>query len=124
MKNPFQRKASENFSFFIAAPTSTVNVNTFIGHGFMFRSIKYPQRFMHPRNTEIWLDPFDQTQDFLKNSGFKVVKGLTGTGVSFQSGPRYLTYVHIFSLIRNQFIETQGQILDTFNQKLLTFDFL
>jgi hypothetical protein len=63
----------------------------FVGKGFMFTSIKYPQRFMHPRKSQIWLDKFDNTQTFMKVSGFKIVKGLSGTGVSFQAGKLYLS---------------------------------
>jgi hypothetical protein len=69
----------------------SVDMNTFIGHGFMFKSLKYPDRFMHPRKSEIWLDKLEHTPGFLKLCGFSIVKGLSGTGVSFKSGKLYLS---------------------------------
>ena len=63
----------------------------FLGHGFMFKSFKYPDRFMHAKNNQVSLDKFDGTPGFLKASGFSIVKGLSGAGISFQQGKSYLS---------------------------------
>ena len=45
---------------------------------------------MHPRKNQIWLDKFDGQRSFLQASGFMIVNGLAGKGISFKSGNSYL----------------------------------
>ena len=38
--------------------------------------------FRH-RNGEVWVDPEEETSLYIKDSSFRIVKGLTGRGIYF-----------------------------------------
>ena len=56
----------------------------------MFSSFKYHDRYMHAKGSQVWLSKFDGTHAFMKASGFSIVAGLAGKGISFQFGKLYL----------------------------------
>merc|ERR1712072_457671 len=63
-----------------------VDLKNFIGKAFMFRPFNVGGTFVHVRKGgEVWLDKFDGTRQFLKDTSFAVVHGLAGQGVSFRS---------------------------------------
>jgi len=62
-----------------------VDLRNFIGKAFMFRSFNVPGVFVHARKDGVWLDKFNGTPEFLKDSSYVIVAGLAGKGVSFRS---------------------------------------
>ena len=48
-------------------------------------SVNLPRRMMRHRKSELWIDEAINSDLFVKESSFKMVPGLSGTGISFQS---------------------------------------
>jgi len=55
------------------------------GSIFRFRSSNYPSRMFRHRWGQLWVDPVSNANLYVKDSSFKIVKGLAGKGISFES---------------------------------------
>ena len=74
-----------NVLSFLVAPKQEIKVVK-LGKVYRFNSFNFPRRMMRHRGFQMWLDESNiNAKVYVKDSSFKLVRGLAGKGISFQS---------------------------------------
>jgi hypothetical protein len=82
-----------------------------LGSIFRFQSTNFPDRMFRHRNSEIWLDTMSNDNAYIKDSSFKVVKGLNG-GCPASHPYAYLTGSHCCKTAKEKVHGPSGKSCD------------
>ena len=79
--------------------------NNLLGKRIRFQSHNFPHHYIRHRSYELWIDPYQNNEDYKLHVEYDIVPGLSGVGISFRSKNfpnyyirhhKYLGFIHCY----------------------------